>query len=88
MKIETVVPTWTWLKGSSFQRDAFMALIEHYESVEWGFYGVDVFSARARSMDMMAIGINRMFLIMLGRKIRNALAARATAARIVISHQY
>jgi hypothetical protein len=45
MKIKTVVPTWTRSKERFLDRDAFLSLINHYESVGWGLYGVDVFSA-------------------------------------------
>jgi hypothetical protein len=45
MNIKTVVPTWTRSKEQFFERDAFLALIDHYETIGWGFYGVDVFSA-------------------------------------------
>ena len=40
MKIKTVVPTWTRSKKQFFERDAFPSLINHYESVRWGFYGL------------------------------------------------
>jgi hypothetical protein len=45
LKIETVVPTWTRSKERFFERDAFLALIDHYDTLGCGFYGVDVFSA-------------------------------------------
>ncbi|MDQ1693957.1 MAG: hypothetical protein QOH85_1492, partial [Acidobacteriaceae bacterium] len=44
-KIEIVVPAWTNSKARFFDRDTFLALIDHYESVGWGLYGVNVFSA-------------------------------------------
>jgi hypothetical protein len=45
LKIETVIPTWTRSKERFFDRYAFLALIDHYETLGWGFYGLDVFSA-------------------------------------------
>jgi hypothetical protein len=45
MMIEMVVPTWTHSNQRFFGSTAFLALIEYYETLGWGFYGVDVFSA-------------------------------------------
>jgi hypothetical protein len=51
-KIEIVVPAWTNSKARFFDHDTFLALIDHYESVGWGLYGVNVFSADGQLLTM------------------------------------
>jgi hypothetical protein len=40
---DTVVPSLSRSTQVFFDRRGFLALIHHYESVGWGFYGVDIF---------------------------------------------